>query len=134
MSAQLALDYEGHPLREDPFRGRIYRKRLAFTIIVGHAEYFRDDFMSWLAINWHVFIAFELEGDRIWNAGRRHYSARTIGEVLRHESALREGPNEHGFKVNDHWWPDLARLYMLLHPDRDQFFERRAGVSARRAQ
>ncbi len=133
MSAQLALDYQGHPEREHPFRGKVYRKRLAFTMIVAHAEQFRGDFMTWLVDNWHVFLAFELEADRVWGRGRTHYSARTIGEYLRHETALREGPNELGFKVNDHWWPDLGRLYMLLHPDRAQFFERRVGQSARRS-
>lgn len=131
---QLALDYAGHPAREAAFRGAHHRQQLALAFTVSHPEQFRDDFQNWIADNWHVWESFELEADRIWSRGRRHYSARTIGEYLRHESALREEPNEHGFKVNDHWWPDLARLYMLMHPDRGEFFERRVGQSARRAQ
>lgn len=110
-----------------PWQTAIYRRRMAFVLITANADRFRRDFLSWLSLNYAVWEAFELEADRIWDGGRRHYSARTIGEYLRHESALREKPNEHGFKLNDHYWPDLARLYMLLHPDRDGFFERRVS-------
>lgn len=116
-----------------PWQTEIYRRRLVFTLVVAHAPKFRRDFAQWLEANYTAWQAFEREADRIWNAGRRHYSARTIGEVLRHESALREKPNEHGWKLNDWWWPDLARLYMLMHPDRDKFFERRVSPLSKRA-
>ena len=110
-----------------PWQTAIYRRRLAFVLITANADHFRRDFLSWLSLNYAVWEAFEREASRIWDGGRRHYSARTIGEYLRHESALREKPNEHGFKLNDHYWPDLARLYMLINPDRDGFFERRVS-------
>lgn len=111
----------------------IYRKSFVFALIRAEQKRFRADFMGWLSANYEVWIAFEAEADRVWERGRRHYSARTIGEYLRHESALREQPNEHGFKLNDHYWPDLARLYMLIHPDRDGFFERRTSPLTLRA-
>lgn len=111
----------------------IYRKRYAFHVVVAEQRFFRRDFMDWLSRNYPVWIAFEHEADRVWARGRRHYSARTIGEYLRHESALREGPNEHGWKLNDHYWPDLARLYLHMHPEREGFFERRAGPLTLRA-
>lgn len=133
MSAQLALDYQGRPEREHLFRGKIYRKRLAFTMIVGHAEQFRDDFMAWLVDNWAVFLAFEREADRVWNRGRTHYSQRTIWEYLRHETTLREDANYHGWKLNDWYVKDCARLYVLMHPDRHDFFEFRNGQSAVRS-
>lgn len=120
-------------MREGPYRGEVYHRRLVLTVVVAHSEQFRADFMAWLADNWHIWEAFAREADRVWNRGRKHYSARTIGEYLRHETTLHEGPNELGFKVNDHWWPDLGRLYMLMHPDRAEFFERRVGQSARRS-
>jgi hypothetical protein len=88
-------------------------------------QQFRDDFIEWLRHNAHVWQAFEREANRIWDRGRRHYSARTIGEYLRHESAVREDGDQHGLKLNDHAWPDLSRLYMLVHPDRFGFFELR---------
>lgn len=117
-----------------PWQTRIYEKRLAVNVLVrGNAGTFIDGFAEWLDENWSVWIAFEREASRIWNRGRRHYSARTIGEWLRHETAAREGPNELGFKVNNNIWPDLARLYMLVHPDRDKFFERRVMPLSKRS-
>jgi len=128
--AQRPLPLFGPPIG---WQTDIYRKRLTFTVVDGHPERFRADFKAWLEKNYPVWIAFEHEANRVWDRGRRHYSARTIGEYLRHESAMREQPNEHGFKLNDHWWPDLARLYMLMYPEREGFFERRAGPQTLRA-
>jgi hypothetical protein len=116
-----------------PWQTQIYRRRLAFRLVETEAQYFRSDFHTWLEHNYRVWEAFEREANLIWQRGRRHYSARTIGEYLRHESQIREGENHLQLKLNDHWWPDLARLYMLMHPDRDGFFERRAGPMTRRA-
>ncbi len=124
-----------HPMFSEPqpwLTGK-YKRRMEHVAIQAHVGWFRKDFEEWFCDNYHVWLAFELEADKVWDRGRRHYSARTIGEYLRHESALKEGPNEHGWKINDHWWPDLARLYTLMHPDRSTFFERRSGQSAVRA-
>ena len=111
----------------------VYRKRYVFAEIVARQDHFRRDFLGWLSANYSVWLAFEREADRVWDRGRRHYSARTIGEYLRHESALRETQNEHGWKLSDWWWPDLARLYMLLHPERTGFFETRVNPLSKRA-
>jgi hypothetical protein len=123
------------PLFGEPrgFLEAIYRKRMAFVLVAGRPEYFRRDFMSWLSVNWRVWEAFEVEADKVWARGRRRYSARTIGEYLRHESMLCEVPTAAGWKLNDHYWPDLGRLWFLFHPDRDGFFERRVGPSTLRA-
>jgi len=112
----------------------IYRKRMVMMMITTHADWFRRDDLTWVSKNYHIWEAFEHQADLVWNGGRRHYSARTIGEYLRHETAIREGAEGAGFKVNDHAWPSLARLYMLMHPDRSDFFERRPGGSGARAQ
>jgi hypothetical protein len=96
-------------------------------------ELFRDDFGEWLAKNWHIYTTFEKQADRIWNMGRRHYSARTILHWIRHETTLRENAQDDGLKINNNWSPDLARLYVLFHPERAGFFEKRVGQSARRA-
>lgn len=85
---------------------------------------FRGDFPSWLGENYPVWERFEREANAIYEAGHRHYSARTIGEVLRHHSALR-AQNDGEYKLNDHRWPDLARLYLLMYPERQGFFELR---------
>lgn len=116
-----------------PWQTAIYRKRIIPTMIAANPNTFRREFGEWLDKNFAVWEAFEREANSIWDRGRRHYSARTIGEYLRHESALREQPNQHQFKLNDHYWPDLARLYMMLNPERDGFFERRVNPLSVRA-
>ena len=96
-----------------------------------NADKFRDGFCAWLASNRHVWRAFEREANRIWARGRRHYSARTICEVLRHESALAEVGSE--FKIDNNCAPDLARLYALVHPERAGFFQTRLQAGSERA-
>lgn len=86
-------------------------------------NFFKPSFPSWLVDNFAIWKSFESEANALWSMGRRHYSARTIGEFLRHSTALREASSE--FKLNDHVWPDCARLYMLLYPEREGFFELR---------
>lgn len=95
------------------------------SLVKANAHLFRVDFPAWLDQNEAIFRRFVQEADRIWASGRRHYSARTIGEYLRHETALRE--QNITFKLNDHIWPDLARLYLLLRPDHTGFFELRGN-------
>lgn len=112
-----------------PWQTKIYQKRLAINVLVrGNPAQFRNDFVDWLEQNFDsAWLPFEREASRIWKSGRRHYSARTIAEWLRHETSVKEVPNEHGFKLNNNIVPDLARLYELVHPDRDGFFERRVN-------
>lgn len=113
---------------------RIYQKRLAVNVLVrANPGQFRDDFAEWLESNWAIWLAFAEQADRMWDRGRRHYSARTLVEWLRHETAMREGPNEHGFKINNNAAPDLARIYELVHPDRGGFFERRVMPLSKRS-
>jgi hypothetical protein len=111
----------------------IYRKRFAFALVCAEQRHFRVDFMAWLSENWHVWQEFEAQADRVWARGRRHYSARTIFEVLRHESVVKEAGNAEGWKLNNNVVPDLARLYGLMHPDRVDFFEKRVGPLSARA-
>lgn len=84
------------------------------------SEFFRQNFVAWLHNNFDIFERFCREAEAIAARGRRHYSARTIGEFLRHETSLRDDSE---WKINDHVWPDLARLYMFLYPHRKDFFE-----------
>jgi hypothetical protein len=130
VTAKTAKAFTHLPLFDEPqaWQTDIYRRRIATNVMLqANVEHFRKDFHEWLEKNWRVWEAFEDQADRIWARGTRRYSARTIGEWLRHETAMREAPNQHGWKLNDHYWPDLARLYMLMHPDRDGFFERRVA-------
>lgn len=100
-------------------------------VVTSRPDLFRKGFAAWLADNMHVWTAFEREADRVWSRGRRHYSARTIIEHLRHESALAD--NDTAYKLNGNAVPDMARLYGLLHPDRAGLFETRVMPGSERA-
>lgn len=89
---------------------------------------FRIDFREWLQNNFPVYRAFDREANLVWSRGRRHYSQRTIWEYLRHESAVRDDSSQ--FKLNDWYLKDIARLYIMMHPGTDGFFEFRNGQSA----
>jgi len=111
---------------------RHWRDRDALlALVTNNAEVFRDDFAAWLPQNMAVWVAFEREAHKVWNRGRRHYSARTLVEVLRHESALAD--TDRDYKINGNVVPDLARLYRLAHPERADLFECRVMPCSERA-
>lgn len=96
-----------------------------------HASAFTREFLAYLADNLHVYTAFEREALRVVARGRQHYSARTIIEVLRHESLLAEaGPG--AYKLNDWHTPYLARLFALMNPAHVHLFEFREAKAAKR--
>lgn len=105
-------------------------EQLVMDAIAAHPGMFRMDMAEWFSHpeNWIVWASFEYQANAVWNTGRRHYSARTIGEYLRHHTLLNDTSSD--FKLNDHVWPALARLYMLLHPERAGFFETRLRRAA----
>ena len=136
MTAKTAQAFQHLPLFDEPqpWQTDIYKRRMVSNVILqANVDHFRKDFHEWLEKNWAIWEAFEAQADRTWNRGRRHYSARTIIEWIRHETSMRESPNENGFKINDHYTPDLARLWVLIHPDRDGFFERRVSPLSMRS-
>lgn len=95
-------------------------KEMTLLLVQASTRY-REDFHGWLTDNYHVWERFKAEANKIRGAGWDHYSARTIIEVLRHESNLRDVGGR--WKLNDWYTPDLARLYMELDSTADGFFE-----------
>ena len=84
-----------------------------------------EGFWHWLSKNEHIYKAFKVEAIRMGLTGRKRYSARTIIEVLRWNSDLRD--NEVTFKINDHYTPGMARLFMNEYGGRfPEFFELRS--------
>ena len=94
-----------------------------FQVARAHRHKFLPGFEQWLVDNWHVWARFHEEANRIWARGRNHYSARTIIEYIRHETMIAEKGGL--FKINDHNTPDLARLYLIVYPERSGFFSLR---------
>jgi len=78
---------------------------------------------EWFDKNWHIVEAFENTALKIIARGRTHYSARTIVEVLVHESIVSE--KEGKFKIGNDNAPDLARVFVVIHPDKLNFWEYR---------
>lgn len=88
---------------------------------------FRPGFVEWLEENEHVYREFERRALQV--AGfRDHYGARTIIEVMRHETAIRQLGDE--YKLNDHMTPDLARLFSMCNPNHASLFEFRTRKAA----
>ena len=102
------------------------RRTTALIFVTTRPDLFRNDFLEWLSENYHIWVAFEVEANKVWESGRKHYSSRTIVEYLRHQTLVREASGV--FKINDHAIPDLARLWQLHYPKREGFFEFRQCV------
>ena len=87
----------------------------ALTVMAEHEALFTDKFRGWLPDNLHVYEAFEAEALKLIRRGFKHYSARTILQVLRHHSATAENSSE-GWKLDNDHCPYLARLFDLMNP------------------
>lgn len=83
---------------------------------------FTADFYEWMKSNYSLYSNFEsIAISRFWS-GRKHYSARYIIEIMRHETAIRsEGKTK--FTLDNCRIPDMERLYLLCHPEQPEFFE-----------
>ena len=56
-------------------------------------------------------------------AGRKHYSARAIIEVVRWDIDVQTSAEE--FKINNNHIPFYARMFMTAYPEHDGFFRTR---------
>lgn len=88
---------------------------------------FRPDFIDWLQENPHVFAEVERRSLEVAKR-RRHYSMRTIFEVIRHDTAIGQLAGE--WKINNNAAPDCARLFSLMHPEHAGLFEFREHKAA----
>lgn len=96
---------------------------LVITAVRDNAAEFPEGFEAWVDANMRVVRRFFAEADKVWDRGRRRYSARTIIEVLRHETSLADLGEP--WKLNNNSVPALARLYLFANPGREGLFELR---------
>ena len=75
-------------------------------------KYLTKPEIEWRTANYPLWLSFYTEAERVRSTGRKHYSARTIAEVLRHNAAVR-GDDPH-FKINNNVIPLMARMYMTV--------------------
>lgn len=88
-------------------------------------------FLGWLADNWHIWRQFRRQADRLRSLGKTHGAARQIVEWMRHMTNIAEVGGE--WKINNNVIPDLARLYVVMTPGAEQFFEFRVLPGSERA-
>ncbi|MGL6123873.1 MAG: hypothetical protein ACRC1W_12855 [Shewanella sp.] len=86
-------------------------------------QHFSGEFLQWIQDNVHVFHAFAEQVFLVRNKGFKHYSSKTIIEVLRHHSALSDSGVV--YKLNNNVTPYLPRLFDLMHPKCAGMFEYR---------
>ena len=85
------------------------------------------NFWRWLEVNQHVYRAFCAYAFRMAMKGRKHYGAKTIVEVLRYETDLRD--SEKTFKLNNNYTSGMARLFMSEHGKKyPRFFQLRDSL------
>lgn len=92
----------------------------SFLFIMKNQDLFRSDFYQWLSENRHIFEEFERRALKVAQF-RQHYSARTIIETMRHDTAIRELSGD--WKLNNNYTPCQARLFSLMHPQFKDLFE-----------
>ena len=101
------------------------------TAFLFDASKYRPDFAEWLVVNHAIWERFCAEANKVWACGRRHWSARTIIEYLRHETELAEVGGD--WKIDNNRAPDMARLYQDSFPERAELFSTRLMPTSRRA-
>ena len=87
---------------------------------VRESDQFAPDFLRWLRLNWHIYLAFERRAYRAIKHGYRHLGSMAIINNIRWQSMLAERESE--FKISNNVAPDLSRLFHLLHPQYAGFF------------
>lgn len=93
----------------------------AFLITVKFPDQFRPKFADWLYDNVHLQRAFEAEALKVAALGRKHYSAHTIIEYMRHNTTLTSKNDD--FKINEAWTSSMSRLFAHMNPQHHTLFE-----------
>ena len=96
-------------------------------LLARYSKFFLPGFLSWLSDNPTIYDDFERHALTMIERGKRHFSARTIVEDMRHFSRLRDGDGT--LKINDHRAPDLARAFAILNPQHALLWEYRRDDS-----
>ena len=80
----------------------------------------REEFSDWLQLNRPIYDSFVAAALKMKRTGRGHYSSRTIVELLRWHSDLRD--SDTSFKINHNMAPQMARHAMRTNFELAGFF------------
>lgn len=81
-----------------------------------------EKFEKYHAENPQIYREFERKTLFAISRGFRHYGAKAIFEIVRFETGIFA---HKGFKVDNTFTPDYARLFEQNHPEHAGFFEKR---------
>jgi hypothetical protein len=84
-------------------------------------------FWEWHSANPHVYELFKRYALQAALAGRHRFSARTITERIRWHTQIDTAGDE--YKINDHWTPFYARLFVVDHPKHRRLFQFRDAIA-----
>jgi hypothetical protein len=97
-------------------------KEFSIVLVSTENKIHKNDIET-LSRNINLYTQFAIEAHRIKSKGRHHYSARTIIEFLRHETAIHD--NNLDFKINNNIAPLLAKVSMFMFPELKGLFHTR---------
>lgn len=95
--------------------------------IQAYPHFFRRP-LVWFETEWHVIVAFERLALQRIAEGREHYSAAALVSEMSLESRVRERAGQ--YKIGNDNCPDLARVFVVLHPEHLDFWEMRRKDTA----
>lgn len=121
--AHRPMNIDTSPLQSN-VSAAVLKRRLkrAMAMHDKHSEVFQKEFRMWLSENYAIYDFFNNVVQDAINLGHTHYAARTVVEIIRHHTPLREASNAE-FKINHNMAPDMARLHILQHPHRQGLFQ-----------
>lgn len=92
-------------------------------------QLFNDPFERFLRFhqqNPHVYRIFEQRAKEMIAAGRSHYSARAIMEVVRWDIHIQTTGED--FKIDNNHVPFYARMFLKSNPEHSDFFRTRQAA------
>lgn len=103
------------------------RAEKVLSVVYSNAREFRDDFYSWMVSNIHIYGEFEHRALAVAKF-RPRYSARSIADLMRHDTAIRSLCDE--YKLNGNYVPHMARLFAMLNSAHAGLFSFRNAASS----
>lgn len=87
----------------------------------------QDKFEAYHAAHPEIYSEYERLTLQLIEKGRTHYSSDGILHIIRFNTAIRGGD---GFKINNSYSPDYARMFEANNPQYVGFFEKRVRKAA----
>lgn len=79
--------------------------------------YFSYRFCDWIITNTHIYDEFAKLADQIVATGRMRFGAKCISETIRYYTLLHQADLDSDYKISNEITSDMARLYLVMHPD-----------------